>query len=292
MDEDALALQDATVAIVGLGLMGGSLALALRAGNACKRILAVERDAEVCAQAAAHNVVDQTSTDLSLVALADVIVLATPVRTILAHLAQLGQVARAGTVIIDLGSTKREIVQAMDRLPAHLQPIGGHPMCGKEVAGYDAADANLFRGAAFVLTPLARTTPQTRVVAQSLVNVIGARTIVMDPARHDKIVAATSHLPFALAAMLMATADGLARDDDLPFALAASGFRDSSRLAASDTAMMLDVLLTNRDYVADAIRVCSRRLDEFASLIAKGDEDALRATMERQAKRRQAWFRS
>jgi prephenate dehydrogenase len=292
MGEDAFALRNATVAIVGLGLMGGSLALALRAQNACKQIVAIERNADVCAQATARGVVDQASADLSLAAQADVIVLATPVRTILAQLRRIGEIAHAGAIVIDLGSTKREILRAMDALPTRLQPLGGHPMCGKEVAGFDAADAHLFRDAAFVLTPLARTTPQTVSFAQSLVGAIGARPLVIDAARHDQIVAATSHLPFALAAMLVATADDLARDDEPFFALAASGFRDTSRLAASDVTMMLDILLTNRDNVADAIRACSRRLDRLADVIGDGDEIALRGFLEDPARQRRALFKS
>ena len=180
----------------------------------------------------------------------------------------------------------------MDALPAQVQPIGGHPMCGKEVAGFDAADADLFRGAAFVLTPLARTAPPTLAFAQSMVEAMGARPLVIGAERHDKIVAATSHLPFALAVALMATAVDLARDDDLLFALAASGFRDTSRLAASDTAMMLDILLTNRDNVADALRACSRRLDDLADVIVDGNEIALRGILDDPARRRRTLFKS
>ena len=285
-------LDESDFAIVGLGLMGGSLALVLRARRACRNIVAIERDADVCARATARGVVDQAGTDLSLAAQADVIVLATPVRTIRAQLSRIGDIVRAGAVVIDLGSTKREIVRAMDALPANLQPIGGHPMCGREVAGFDAADANLFRGAAFALTPLARTAPQTLAFARSMVETIGARPLVIDAARHDQIVAATSHLPFALAVALMTTADDLARDDDLLFALAASGFRDTSRLAASDAAMMLDILLTNRDNVANVARACSRRLDQLADAIAEGDEIALRGILENPARRRRALFKA
>jgi prephenate dehydrogenase len=285
-------LDESDFAIVGLGLMGGSLALALRAQNACKSIVAIDRDADVCARALARGVVDQAGADLTLAASADVIVLATPVRTILAQLSRVGGIAPPGAVVIDLGSTKREIVRAMDALPAHAQPIGGHPMCGKEVAGFDAADANLFRGVTFVLTPLACTAPPTLAFVRSMVEAIGARPLVIDAARHDRLVAATSHLPFALAAMLMATASDWARDDELFDALAASGFRDTSRLAASDTAMMLDILLTNRDHVAGAIRACSRRLDQLADAIAQGDENALRGILEDSARRRRALFKS
>lgn len=291
MDEDAFALRNATVAIVGLGLMGGSLALALRAKNACAKIIAIERDADTRARARARGVVDQASADLALAASADVIILATPVRVILEQLPRVGAVARANAIVMDLGSTKRQITQALDALPAPLQAIGAHPLCGKETAGFAAADANLFRAAAFVLTPLARTTPQTLAFAQTLAEMLGARPVVLAAARHDQIVAAISHLPFALAATLMTTAADLARGDDMLFALAASGFRDTSRLAASDTPMMLDTLLTNRENVVDSLRTYSRQLGALADALARGDETTLRAALKMAAEKRRGMFK-
>lgn len=279
-------LHDSTIAIIGLGLMGGSLALALR--NKCAKIIAIDRDARTRENVRA--LVDDVSDDLARVAPADVIVLALPVRAIIAEMHHVGAVAKPGAIVLDLGSTKRAIVRAMEQLPAHVQAIGGHPMCGKEISGFDAADANLFRGARFVLTPLARTTSHTLAFAQSLVETLGARLILLDAARHDQIVAAISHLPFALASALMLTAKQIARADDLVFELAASGFRDTSRLAASDTEMMLDILQTNRENVADAIRASARNLDAFATAIERGDEIELRAMLERAAEQRRGLF--
>jgi len=286
MDEPAFALRDATVAIVGLGLMGGSLVLALRSRNACCRIIAITSNAATRVQVIARNIADEASADLTRASSADMIILAAPVRTIIAQLPRVGAIARVGAIVLDLGSTKREIVQVMEALPAHIQPIGGHPMCGKEKAGFGAADADLYRNAVFALTPLARTSAQTLALAKSLAETIGARPLVLDPARHDRIAAAISHLPYTLATALMLTADEFAGDDDLTFALAASGFRDTSRLAASDTTMMLDILLTNRENVAGLMRACSRRLDDLADLIAGGDETTLRARLERAAAKR------
>jgi len=291
MDEDAFARRDATIAIVGLGLMGGSLALALRAKATCKRIIAIEREPATRERAIARGAADEASADLSLASQADVIVLATPVRTIIEVLPRVGEIARAGAIVIDLGSTKRQVTRAMETLPAHVQAIGAHPMCGKETAGFDAGDAELFRGAAFVLTPLARTSPQALAFAQSLAQTLGARPVVLDAARHDKIVAATSHLPFVLAATLMTVAAERARDDDWLFTLAASGFRDTSRLAASDTTMMLDTLLTNRENIVDALRAYSRHLSALADAIDRNNEAALRATLERAAMKRRDLFK-
>jgi prephenate dehydrogenase len=291
MDEPAFALRDATVGIVGLGLMGGSLALALSERKACKRIVAVERNAATRAQALERNIVAQAGADLALVAQADVVVLATPVRTILDQLPLLGRTAHSGTIVMDLGSTKREIVEAMQALPEYLEPIGGHPMCGKESAGWDAADGSLFGNAAFVLTPLARTAAGTVAFTSELVVTLGARPLVLDASRHDRIVAAASHLPFALASALVTTANDRARADELVFALAASGFRDVSRLAASDTTMMGDVLLTNSRNVADAIRDCTRHLSALADLIERQDEAGLLSELDAAAVRRRSLFR-
>ena len=272
-------LNESTIAIVGLGLMGGSLALALRAQNACQKIIGVTRNPRARADALARGTVDAASADLSLVAEADVVVLATPVRAILDQLPPVGQLAREGAIVMDLGSTKRAIVQAMAALPPHIEPIGAHPMCGKETGGFDSADAGLYRNAVFVLTLLERTSPQTLALAESLAQAIGARPIVLDAERHDRIVAAISHLPFALAASLMTLADEMARADDLIYTLAASGFRDASRLAASDTTMILDILMTNRENVASMLRACSSHLSELADLIGTADEPALRARL-------------
>jgi prephenate dehydrogenase len=273
-------LQESTLGIVGLGLMGGSLALALRAVNACRAILAVTRNPEARRAALERGAVDEAGGELSLLAKADIIVLATPVRKIVEQLPRVGAVARAGAVIMDFGSTKRDITRAMADLPARVEPIGAHPMCGKETSGFAAADAGLYHNAVFALTPLARTSPRTLEWAHALAVAIGARPLVLEAERHDRIVAAISHLPFALAAALMTTADELAQADDLLYMLAAGGFRDTSRLAASDTTMMLDILLTNRANVAAAVRASARHLDELADRIAAADETALRARLE------------
>jgi prephenate dehydrogenase len=283
-------LQESTVAIIGLGLMGSSLALALRAQNTCRKILGITRNPDVRDAAVKNAAVDAASADLMLASEADIIVLATPVRTILEQLSRVGQVAREGVIIMDLGSTKRTIVQAMAALPPYVEPIGAHPMCGKEAFGFDAADATLYRNAAFILTPLARTSASALALITSLATTIGARPIVLDAERHDKIVAMTSHLPFTLASTLMTAADELAHADGSVYALAASGFRDTSRLAASDTTMMLDILLTNRENVVGVMRAYSRHLVALAELIDQQDETALRAILQDAAAKRRKLF--
>jgi prephenate dehydrogenase len=283
-------LRDSTVAIVGMGLMGGSLALALRANAACARLIAITSNPTTREKLLARHIADQASDDLRSIATADVIVLAAPVRAIVAMLPRVGESARAGSIVLDLGSTKREIVRAMERLPAHLNAIGAHPMCGKDTSGFDAADADLYRGAVFVLTPLARTSVETLARVQELARAVGARPLVLDAERHDRLVAAISHLPFAVATTLMSTALELAVADETTWTLAASGFRDTTRLAASDETMWRDILLTNSDNVADALRAYARHLNVLAQAIETRDEPQLRAILERAAHKRRGLF--
>jgi prephenate dehydrogenase len=172
--------------------------------------------------------------------------------------------------VIDLGSTKRAIVTAMNALPPYFAAIGGHPMCGKETAGLAAASADLYRRQTFVLCPSERTTPAAEAAAHALVEVIGARPLRLDAADHDAIVAAVSHLPAILAAALTRTAA-----DERLWAVSASGFRDTSRLAGSDPRMMLDILLTNREAILRALINYEADLEAFRGALARGDEEAL-----------------
>jgi prephenate dehydrogenase len=268
-----------TVCIVGLGLMGGSLALALRqAGDAPGRIVAVARRPEVLEAARARGTIDSGTSDLATgVSEADTIVLATPVRTILSMLPHLGQYARAGALVLDLGSSKSQICAAMADLPSGLQPIGGHPMCGKEISGFAAADATLFRGRPFVLCPLPRTAPGALERATWLAQTIGARPVILDPDVHDRAVAGISHLPYAAA---VALADCVAAaGDPVAWSLASSGFRDTTRLAGSDVDMMLDILLTNREAVVDWLARYAGQLELLKSALVSGDEAGLRASL-------------
>jgi prephenate dehydrogenase len=285
-------LKEARVAIVGLGLMGGSLAGALKEQDACREVWGVARREETIEEAMRRGFIHGGTCNLAKgVEQADLIVLATPVRTILELIPRVGSLARAGCLLMDLGSTKARVVEAMEALPPYLQAVGGHPMCGKEASGIKAAEATLYEGAAFVLTPLRRTNSEALMLAQELVEAIGARPLLMDAERHDRLVAAVSHLPYLLSVGLVATAEEIAAEDELVWELAASGFRDTSRLAASDVTMMLDVLLTNRRAVGETLSRFVNQLDAMAHLLKAGDEEGLRSSMEQVQKRREGMFR-
>jgi len=270
-------LKDAQVTIVGLGLMGGSLAGALKKRGSCREVWGVARREETIKEAMRRGFINVGTCDLAEgVEQADLIVLATPVRTILELIPQVGSLAPAGCLLMDLGSTKARIVEAMKALPLYLQAIGGHPLCGKEASGIEAAEADLYEGATFVLTPLRRTSPEALALAQELVKAVGAQPLLMDAERHDRLVAAVSHLPYLLSVGLVAAAEEVAAEDELVWELAASGFRDTSRLAASDVTMMLDILLTNRQAVGETLSRFARQLDAIAHLLEANDEERLR----------------
>jgi prephenate dehydrogenase len=267
-----------TVCIVGLGLMGGSLALAWRATGWPAHVIAVNRSRPALEAALAAGAIEAGTTDLAEgVGAADVVVLATPVRTILQLLPEVGRLTRPGTLIMDLGSSKQQICTALAALDEHLQVIGAHPLCGKETAGFGAADAGLYRDRPFVLCPLPRTSPASVMLAERLALAAGARTLIADPLEHDRAVAAISHLPYTLAAAL--TRSVALRGDALAWSLAASGFRDTSRLAAADVDMMLDILLTNRVAVLDWIDAFVHDLAGLREALVTEDEDGLRARL-------------
>ncbi len=265
-------LKDTKVCIVGLGLMGGSLALALR-GKAAQ-LIGVDRHAATRQYALREQVVDQVTDNLALgLQTADFLILATPVKTILNLLAELPGLCPAGCLVLDLGSTKQTINVALGALPAQFQAIGGHPMCGKETAGLLAADAMLYHDQTFILTRNGRTAPTIEQLARELVTTIGAQPLFLDATRHDRIAAAVSHVPYLISAVLMHRAAAL--DDEFVWPVSASGFRDTSRLSGSDSRMMLDILLTNKTAVLEQLAQFQTTLAEISAYLQVEDETAL-----------------
>ena len=261
-------------------------------GKLCREVRGVARRAETALAAFFENAVDQATTDLHTgVAGADIVILATPVRTIVDMLAEVGPLLWPGTLVMDMGSTKGDICAAMAELPPHIQPIGGHPMTGKETAGYEAAETGLYRGATWVLSPLPRTSQETIDLALELVTAVGAKPVVLEARRHDRLVAAISHLPFLLASALVHTVDRTGVDDPTVWRLAAGGFRDTSRVAASDTRMFMDILMTNREAVLAQLDTLDSQLHELRGLLADNNEADLRAKLTHSQKLRAGWKR-
>jgi prephenate dehydrogenase len=277
MDGDGFGLSSARITIVGLGLMGASLAMDLR--GHCGELIGVSRSPQTLKYAVENRIVDQVVSFVEGLD-CDLLVLAAPIRTILGHLKKMAEAALPDqpsrrTIVLDVGSTKATIVEAMRQLPERFDPIGGHPMCGKEVAGIQYAQKGLYRDKVFVLTTLERTSPKALFFVQDLISVIGARPFFLSGEQQDAMVAVTSHLPYLAASALMQTA--LMQADERVWKMAASGFRDTSRLAASDVTMMIDILLTNKESILDALKEYRSNLDTLTDLVASGDESGLRA---------------
>lgn len=283
-------LKDCRVAIIGMGLMGASLAMDLTRNKLCREVRGVARRTETVLAAFFSQAVDQATNDLHAgVNGADLVILATPVRTIVSMLEELGPYLWPGAVVMDMGSTKSEICAAMDRLPPNVQAIGGHPMTGKETAGFQAAEANLYRHATWALAPLTRTRPATVELALELVHAVEANPVILEPARHDQLVAAISHLPYVVAGALVDTVAQLGAEDPSVWDLAAGGFRDTSRVAASDTRMFLDILATNRPAVLAQLDRMLAHLNEVRDLLAAGDEAELLQKLQHSQAVRAAW---
>ena len=264
-------LAECRVGIIGLGLMGGSIALELR--DRCRSIAGYDIDPTVLQQALDRGLIDAPIDLASRIDAIDLVILAAPVGAILDWIPRLPAVFPGAFHVIDLGSTKALIVQALGRLPDRIGVLGGHPMCGKETSGLASADKDLFRDRLFVLTPLERTAPVTLSIAHQLIEAIGARPLLLDAGRHDRLAAAISHLPYLTSIALVAAAEV---EDEQVWTLAASGFRDSTRLAASDVTMLLDILLSNRPAVLDGLARTQRALQELAAFIEQNDRPHLR----------------
>jgi prephenate dehydrogenase len=262
----------------------------LKTQGLCREVRGVARRTQTVLDAFFAGVVDLATNDLQTGILgADIVILATPVRTIVATLEEIGPRLWPGTLVMDMGSTKEEICAAMEHLPSGVQPVGGHPMCGKETAGFEAAECGLYRNAPWVLSPLPRTDPHALDLAVELAGAVGARPVVLEPARHDRLVASISHLPFLVASALTGTVAGVGATDPMVWDLAAGGFRDTSRVAASDTQMFLDILLTNRAAVLAQVDTFTAELAELRKLLAHRDEVALRARLAATQKQRATW---
>jgi len=271
-------LADARVVIVGLGLMGGSLAGALH--GRCAQVIGVARREETIESALSRGLIDDGTTDLTTaVDGAKTVVLATPVRTIMKQIEEIGPLLSPGCLLMDIGSTKAQIARLMEHLPAGVQPLGGHPMCGREVAGIAAAEPTLYQGCTFILTPLARTSPDALALGESLVQAVGAHPLVLKPSQQDRLAATISHLPYLLACALVNTADALTSSDPAAWEIVAGGFRDTTRIAGSDVTMMLDILLTNREEVLEALNTYRAHVRKLEQLVASGEEEDLRQAL-------------
>jgi len=250
--EDGFRLRNAKIGIIGLGLMGGSLAKALK--GKCESLFGFDTHLPTLELGLATQTVDFASTFPSpnlgegLGVRADVLILATPVNIILDIIPRLPSFIKQNCTLIDLGSTKKSIVDSMNQLPENFEVIGAHPICGKEKLGLENADANLYQNAPFVITPLTRTTSNAKSAVTQIISAIGANCIEMSAEAHDHALAFTSHLPFLISSALAKTLPKEFSE------LIGPGFRSTSRLAGTPAHMMMGILDSNRENVLQTIQ--------------------------------------
>lgn len=253
------------VAIVGLGLLGGSWGLALKKAGFAGRLSGYARRAETRERALAEQAVDEVSDDLiAAVRDADLVILSTPVAVILDHLERLHPHLAPQALITDLGSTKRRICErAAEIYTGKPLFLGGHPMAGKERSGLENADSELLRNARYVLTPIRSGEIDDRRVQafRALVTAVGARPIITDPATHDVAVAYLSHLPQMLSSGLASLIEEKHSAETLGLELAATGFRDVTRLADSPYSVWRDICLTNSENIRTALDALIQKLE-------------------------------
>ncbi len=264
-------LKDCSVHVLGLGLMGASLAMALR-GKVARRTgtdlnPTTEQDALTDGVIDAIGGLDE----------ADIVILAAPADAILALLP--GLPLKPGALVMDMGGSKTEICGLMDALPEHLTAVGGHPMCGIAENGYQNAFPTLYAGARFILCETARTTETAHGLAEQLVAACGAMPLWMDRIHHDQTAGAISHLPHLISFALMRLAMSLSEQNGDVFELAAGGFDGATRLARTNEAMISGMFLTNQAQLRALVDELRHHLDDLTTLL--DDPAALRAELER-----------
>ncbi|MBN3033046.1 MAG: prephenate dehydrogenase/arogenate dehydrogenase family protein [Candidatus Saganbacteria bacterium] len=266
------------IAIIGLGLIGGSLGLGLKKANLPDlKIVGIPRREETIGQAVALGAIDEGTTDhVKGVADADLIFICTPINLILPVIGEIAPGLRRGAIVTDVGSSKYEIVAAAEKaLPKGSYFVGGHPMAGKETTKLEAAEADLFRGKTWILTRTSRTSQRAADKIKEVIGGLGCSIMESDPKTHDLAVAAVSHMPLAVAAALVNAVAGEA-ENELMAKTAASGFRDATRIASGDPVLGVDMFLTNKKAVLKMIGAFKRSLAGLEKLIKESSGEKLR----------------
>lgn len=266
-----------TLAVIGIGLIGGSFARALRAAGSVEQIIGIDHDHANLSQALKLKVIDQSAATLAEgVAQADLVFIAVPVHSIAPVVAALAPCLKPGAVVTDGGSVKDEVVKACEPLmPVGTSFVGGHPIAGTENSGVASSFAELFAGRRCILTPTSATDAKALKLVHALWEAAGSRVEYMDTQTHDRIFAAVSHLPHMVAYSLVHAVNRSAEEEENILAFSAGGFRDFTRIASSDPVMWRDIALMNKTALLDML---DRYTVEFIALrdrIAAGDAEWL-----------------
>ena len=268
------------MAVVGLGLIGGSLALAARAAKAVETVLGVDRDPAHRAAALRLGIADRVAESLEPLADADLVVLAVPVAAIQSLLPAVAVAVTRDALVTDVGSVKRPVVAAGDAVLPDGRFVAGHPIAGRERSGPDAAHAELFAGATWIATPSARTQAGALARVSALWRAAGAICTCMDAGWHDEVFAAVSHLPHLVAYALMDAVLGMDRGEER-LGFSAGGLRDFTRVAASSPEMWRDIFLTNREPILRVLAAYREAVGQLEGAIRDRDGEALMRQLQR-----------
>ncbi len=265
-------------AFIGIGLIGASMALAMRRAGAAKVIVCCDSNPKARKTALDLGIVNQAFKDCGkAVADADLVVIATPVRSYSAIAAAIAPHLKPGAILTDTGSVKKDVIAAVKpHVPKTVHFVPGHPIAGTEHSGPEAGFAELFQNRWSILTPMPKTSPKAVAKVAELWRRIGAKVDIMEPAHHDMVLAITSHLPHLIAYTIVGTATDL--EGDLKrevIKYSASGFRDFTRIAASDPVMWRDIFLTNAPAVLEILQRFTEDLTALQKAIRKGDGKTL-----------------
>jgi prephenate dehydrogenase len=279
------------VTLVGVGLLGGSLGLALRQRGLADLVVGFVRRAASVRECERKGAVDRATRELgAAVKEADLIVLCTPIAQMGTLVAQMLPALKPGAILTDVGSVKASVVRDLEPLAASAEAffVGSHPMAGAEKMGVAAARADLFMRAVCVVTPTRNSNPAAVRRIEQLWKAVGGRVLRLNPERHDQLVSRSSHLPHLLAATLV----NLVLDPASPpeqAALCANGFRDTTRIASGSPEMWRDIALANRKHLASALKLFSRDLAGMQRAISKGDAKAIERSLVQAKSRRDRW---
>jgi prephenate dehydrogenase len=277
--------------IIGCGLMGCSFALAMKRAGLVKRIVGYSKSPSTTARAMQLRVIDvEAASALQAVSGSDVVLIAVPVAAIEATFKAIKHMVTPDMLIMDVGSTKSDVVDASQRILGSLVGsfVPAHPIAGKERSGVEHADANLYTGRKVILTPVARTLTAQLSRAEVIWSSLGCQVEIMSPEAHDAAFAAVSHLPHLLAFAMMNSITTQRNADDF-LSLAGSGFRDFTRIAAGDPEMWHDIFMANRVQMTLQIDQFRQTLDLLASMISNNDSRSLEASLTLASNARKSW---
>ena len=281
------------IAVIGLGLIGGSIGLGLKRSSEHQniRISGIPRREETIKEALSLGAIDEGTTDhIKGASDADIVFICTPINLIPQIIKEISPSLKKGAIVTDVGSSKQMIVSEAEKaMPKGTFFVGGHPMAGKETFKLESAEANLFEGKKWILTPTSRTSKKAIEALKEVVRVLGGEVLEMDPKTHDLVVAGISHMPLAVAASLV-NAVGGEEQKEIMAKCASTGFRDTTRIASGDPILGVDMFTTNQKAILKMIGSFKRSLSNLEKLIKEGNSEKIREELEKAKKFRDSIY--